>query len=222
MAKYDVFISLRLAEAGAEAKVLKTALEKEGLKVFLCTECPTPNEDLASAVVHALDACGVAVILGTATYGKRTEAGFSTFEELRFIFDENKPFVFAKMCDKFESPETRFRLSKSICYTRWMPSTPLPGDLVRRIKEKLTSPGCAHAAAVGVAVKHDAASCDSPTPNHTEAAPDPVAHQPPSNPPGGLLLLPTPSPSVHEVPLFPTAAPLPGATPAPQISLLRQ
>ena len=63
------------------------------------------------------------VIMGSKTYGKETASRYSTFQELRFIDDERKPFFLIKMCDKFEEPETRFRLNDSIAYINWMPKS---------------------------------------------------------------------------------------------------
>ena len=61
--------------------------------------------------------------MGSKTYlcqGNRSSR-YSTFQELRFIDDERKPFFLIKMCDKFEEAETRFRLNDSIAFIQWMP-----------------------------------------------------------------------------------------------------
>jgi hypothetical protein len=77
--------------------------------------------------------------MGTRSYGKDTGAGFSTFEELRFIHGQKKPFFLVKMCDRFEEPETVFRLDSSVSYFLWFPGSPIPGDLVTKILERLES-----------------------------------------------------------------------------------
>jgi hypothetical protein len=77
--------------------------------------------------------------MGTRTYGKDTGAGFSTFEELRFIKNEPKPFFLVKMCERFEEAETRFRLDPSVAYFQWLPGQPMSGDLVPQVLERLSS-----------------------------------------------------------------------------------
>lgn len=133
-----MFITLRFAEAKTHGVALQEDLEKLGLKVFLCNV--EPGDDIAATVIRALSECKLAVILGTRTYGQKTESGFSTFEELRFIFEENKPFFLVKMCDKFDVVETRFRLTSDISYYRWRPQSPSerpPAQLSQRIIAKL-------------------------------------------------------------------------------------
>jgi WD40 repeat protein len=134
---YQLFISLRFAEAINEATALKTALEAKGISTFLCAV--EPGGDICTEIVNALHDCQLAIIMGTKTYGKNTRAGYSTFEELRFIIDELKPFFLVKMCGKFEERETRFRLGSSVSYFLWTPGHPIPADLVTKIVEKLSS-----------------------------------------------------------------------------------
>lgn len=135
-----VFISLRFGEAMLEARALQTDLHARGISAFLC-DIPE-GQDLAGAVITALTYCKLAVILGTKTYGKKTHSGFSTFEELRYIFEENKPFFLVKMCNDFEEHETRFRLTSSISYFSWQPATDaergrLPPGLLDRVIRRL-------------------------------------------------------------------------------------
>jgi hypothetical protein len=78
--------------------------------------------------------------MGSPTYGKNTGAGFSTFEELQYISDENIPFFLVKMCDHFDVDFTRFLLPKSVSYFEWLAGYPVPDDLVTRILRKLESP----------------------------------------------------------------------------------
>jgi WD40 repeat protein len=134
---YQLFISLRFTEAINEATALKTALEAKGISTFLCAV--EPGGDICTEIVNALHACQLAIIMGTKTYGKNTRAGYSTFEELRFIINEPKPFFLVKMCNRFEEPETRFRLDSSVSYFPWAPGHPLLADLVTKIVEKLST-----------------------------------------------------------------------------------
>jgi hypothetical protein len=123
-----------------EAKALQSGLHARGVSAFLC-DIPE-GQDLANAVVMALTHCKLAVILGTKTYGKKTKSGFSTFEELRYIFEVNKPFFLAKMCSEFQEAETLFRLPSSISYFPWQPASEhergrLPAGLVDKIVRRL-------------------------------------------------------------------------------------
>jgi hypothetical protein len=125
-----------------EAKALQQALHKKGVSAFLC-DIP-PGQDLANAVVTALTHCKMAVILGTETYGRKTDSGFSTFEELRYIQDENKPYFLVKMCPSFEEAETRFRLPTSISYFPWQPTAAaererVPAALLTQLMMRLDS-----------------------------------------------------------------------------------
>ena len=107
------------------------------MSVFLCDVLP--GTDIAQTIVKAFHACKMAVIMGTTTYGTNTDAGYSTFEELRLIHDEGKPFFLIKMCKNFAQLETRMRLSKSIMHFEWTPGTPLPATLPQEIVRKLKS-----------------------------------------------------------------------------------
>ncbi len=135
---FDVFLSLRFSEAMDEAVALQTALQDRGLSVFLCDVAP--GGDIAQTVIRTLSNCKMAVILGTKTYGQKTKSGFSNFEELRHIINEQKDYFLIKMCDRFEEEETRFRLPPDISYYLWKPvgaaRKQVPGDLVEQIVKK--------------------------------------------------------------------------------------
>ena len=136
----DVFISLRFAESLPAALALRDSLRLEGVRVFVC-EVP-PGDDIASTVMDQLHGCRMVIVMGTATYGKKTAAKFSTFEELRFIIDENKPFFLIKMCDAFKEHKTRFWLPSTVSYYMWQPdmdNVVVPAALVKDILAKLNS-----------------------------------------------------------------------------------
>jgi hypothetical protein len=134
---YRIFISVRFEEAFTEAEALKTALEARGISTFLCAV--HPGGDIAVEIVNALRNCQLAIIMGTITYGKDTGIGYSTFQELRYIHEQRKPFFLVKMCNRFEVEETVFRMGNSVSYFLWLPVCPMPGDLVPKILEKLES-----------------------------------------------------------------------------------
>ena len=115
-----VFISLRFSEAMVEGRALQKGLLERGIASFLC-DIPA-GQDLADAVVTALAHCDLAVILGTTTYGARTKSGFSTFEELRYIFEVGKPYFMVKMCNGFEEAEAEFRLPAGTTAAHWRPT----------------------------------------------------------------------------------------------------
>eukprot|EP01040_Poterioochromonas_malhamensis_P011588 gene11588-12640_t len=136
MISYQVFISLRFEESGNEAGTLKHALEERGISTFLWKDLPGDEGGLPE-IIHALSCCQLTVIMGSKTYGKNTNDRFSTYEELRFIQDEKKPFFLVKMCEIFEEKETKFRLNDSISSLQWLPGASMPGDLVSTIIETL-------------------------------------------------------------------------------------
>jgi hypothetical protein len=101
----SVFISLRYAEAGKEAKVLKVALERKGCSVYI-------NETRAGGnmwveIAEKLEQCALVVIMGSLTYGQKTSSINSTFEEMQFLLSERKHFYLIKMCERFQLPHTR-------------------------------------------------------------------------------------------------------------------
>ena len=138
----SIFLSFRFGEAMREAKALKSALEAANMSVTLC-DLP-PGEDIADAVVHGLKHCKLAVILGTKTYGQKTDCCYGTHRELRFIDSEPKPFFLVKMCENFAIHEARFRLSADISYFKWLPAAKgqrvtVPSELVQKIRSRLDS-----------------------------------------------------------------------------------
>merc|ERR1719506_1595704 len=80
--EYDVFISLRFGEAGSEGQQLKQELERRGVRVFICNELAGAN--LMDLIYSAIQSAKLVVLMASATYGRRTTAGFSTYEEFQF------------------------------------------------------------------------------------------------------------------------------------------
>eukprot|EP00051_Salpingoeca_urceolata_P013409 m.168449 g.168449 ORF g.168449 m.168449 type:complete len:559 (-) comp17788_c2_seq1:1603-3279(-) len=140
-AKYDVFVSLRFAEAKQEALAIKAALEARGATAFVCDVAP--GEDIKRVVIHALDGCRLPVVLGTRTYGQETASTFSTHEEMEHIVSEHKkhrkPYFLVKMCEEFEVAAARFNFRDAISYFRWnSQETPTPpAQLLDQIMAKL-------------------------------------------------------------------------------------
>ncbi|EGD79186.1 hypothetical protein PTSG_09915 [Salpingoeca rosetta] len=139
MPPHRVFISLRFSEAMEESEALKKALDKRGVPTFLCAVAS--GNSIADAVIEAIDECDLVVIMGTHTYGEKTDSKFSSREELEFIINDEKPFFLVKMCDRFKHAKTRFWLPPTIAYHPWQPqgaerSDP-PGELVDAIIAKL-------------------------------------------------------------------------------------
>jgi hypothetical protein len=148
---YDIFISLRFSEAMEAAAALKVALEGRDLSVFLCDV--QPGLDIAQAVIGALSNCKLAVILGTKTYGTKTKSKFSTFQELNYIIEYDKPYFLIKMCDNFEVDNTQFHIRPSVSYFPWQPKTPserktIPRTLVDQIVQRHRDVVAGRAAAV--------------------------------------------------------------------------
>ena len=146
----DVFISLRFAESSPAALALRDSLRREDVRVFV-SEVP-PGDDLASTVMDQLHNCRMVIIMGTSTFGKKTAAKFSTFEELRFIIEEDKPFFLIKMCDSFVEHKTRFWLPSTVSHYPWQPdmdNVVVPAALVKDIVAKLKSIPVKSSAVVG-------------------------------------------------------------------------
>ena len=137
-----VFLSLRFAEALPQAVAVKTALEQRSISVFLC-DIP-PGKDIALEVTDNLVACDLVVIFGTETYGFKTKSSFSTYQELRYVMDNDKPYFYIKMCDSFSVSYTAVQLPDSVSYFAWMPSslgtisTTPPSGLVDKIASRLS------------------------------------------------------------------------------------
>lgn len=133
-APYDVFLSLRFGETGAEAWQLKQGLEDAGLTVFISDV--SAGISLHQTISEALTGCRLAVLLASATYGRATTC-FSTREELGCVLDSNKPFYLIKMAEMWEEPVVRMAFSDQIMFKCWKPGTPMPEDLVQGIVNTL-------------------------------------------------------------------------------------
>lgn len=129
----QIFISLRFGEAMEEAVQLRDALKAMGYKVFLCDEAPGIN--LQDIIFTALENAMLVVILGSKTYGKKTDSTFSTHEELNLIMVDNIPYFLIKMCERFEEVNARAHLGATM-YLQWMPGTEMPEDLPKEIEKK--------------------------------------------------------------------------------------
>ena len=143
--KYSEKDRVTLAMSKQYEVALKARLAERGLKVFLCDEAPGVN--LKRTIFSAFSAADLAIIAASATYGRQTTSGFSTYEEMNFLQTEKKPYFLLKMTpspnDKWEEVETRATYNMDV-WEYWAPGAPMPGDLVDKIVAKL---GSVHAAA---------------------------------------------------------------------------
>jgi hypothetical protein len=131
--KPDIFISFRFGEAHTEALALKKALEEVGKRVFISDVQGGGN--IEAVICEAIDKCLLVVILGTTTYGRSTTS-FSTYHEINYTFDEQKPFYLIKMTDRWEEVHVRMKFGQRTMYTLWMPGDPMPEDLISSIVAK--------------------------------------------------------------------------------------
>ena len=135
---YDFAISLRFGETNDEMVALKNALVARGYRVFLCNEAPGVN--LKKKISGVFSACDMAIIAASATYGRKTTSGFSTYEEMNFIQSEGTPYFLLKMTAaqdlNWEEDVTRGTYNMDL-YQYWKPGTPMPNDLVDNIVKKL-------------------------------------------------------------------------------------
>ena len=120
---YDIFFSLRLEESMDEAKELKAMIERTrpDIKCFLSGGNPN-SADLCMIISNALVNAKLAIVMGTKTYGKKTESNFSTYEEIQLILKKHdakkKAMFLLKMCKEWEEPQTQVMMG-SRKYRPW-------------------------------------------------------------------------------------------------------
>jgi tRNA A-37 threonylcarbamoyl transferase component Bud32 len=90
-----VFISWRMGECKKEVKVLQPALQALGIKVIVVGELP--GGDLLHAVQAGMSEAHLHIIMGTATYGKKTSGKIDTWVEMQEIKNSGKPFFLINM-----------------------------------------------------------------------------------------------------------------------------
>jgi hypothetical protein len=111
-------------EAGDAAAKLKAALSARGITSFV-SSMDSRSNSIADDIAVALCECKVFVVLGTKTFGKKTDIGFSTYNELVLACDRGKPMFLIKTFDgDFTEPTTLLRLPKDMPFTPWDPATP--------------------------------------------------------------------------------------------------
>lgn len=134
----DVFISFRFGEAHAEALALKAALEARGVVVFLSDA--QAGADLQQLIAHAISTCRLAVILGSPTYGRRTNGLFCTWSEMNYIIGHSKPYYLVRMVP-FDSDwaevHTSMAFPPSIMQKLWMLGDPMPTEIVDEVVQRL-------------------------------------------------------------------------------------
>ena len=112
----DVMFSLRYKDpeeeraAASQARSMQQALEARGISAYICDV--GPGQDFSVEIAEKIKTCKLAVIMGTATYGRKTEAVSGTFEELRMIMYRKVPVFLVKMCIEWSS-------RMSICCIKW-------------------------------------------------------------------------------------------------------
>jgi hypothetical protein len=89
------------------------------VKCFLSGGGRNPNgTNIGIAIPTALKNAKMAIIMGSKTYGKKTESNCSTFEEMHYILRKKKPMFLLKMCEEWEEPQTRLMMV-SRKFKRW-------------------------------------------------------------------------------------------------------
>jgi hypothetical protein len=133
-APYDAFLSLSFLEAIEEARAVKTALEKRGLRVFLCNM--PEGESMQREVEYALHHSTLFVIFGTKTYGKETGSVVCTYVELANIIENKYNFFLIRMCDVYDEDTAKTHLHPDIMAAMWTPKTAMPFDLIDKIMQR--------------------------------------------------------------------------------------
>ena len=141
--KRTVFISWRMAECKEEVKQLQPALEAHGVKVIVVGELP--SGDLKRAVEAGMAEAHLFIIMGTATYGKKTSGKIDTWAEMQEIKRSGKPFFLINLNP--ESSLMRFQEAKAnelfdldtVAWHRWAVGTEmdpkLPGLVMQKLEE---------------------------------------------------------------------------------------
>lgn len=125
---YDIFISLRFSEKGLKtgnpwkpveaAELLKKKLLSKGYTVFLCAL--ENGDSIYETVLNALTNSRFFVIMGSETYGAKTNSKISTYQESQFITDMGPHYYLIQMCDNFEEPHARLQFTHTeTMYDRW-------------------------------------------------------------------------------------------------------
>ena len=135
----SVFISFRIREAAHEARLLQTALESHGLRVFTCEQVQQGTESLAGRIGRELDRAQLIIVLGTRTYGTKTASPCSTREELDYVLNNREKLFFIKMCDFFEDSHARAFLTESLSYIKWTPGSPIPATITQELLARFFS-----------------------------------------------------------------------------------
>jgi hypothetical protein len=126
-----------MSEASTAAEQLKAALRLRGITSFV-SHLDSTGCNIAEDVVAELSGCELFVVLGTETFGMKTDTPFSSYNELEFACDLKKPLFLIKMFDgDFAEPMTLFRLPKATPFLVWPPSTNLPAAVMDGIVAKL-------------------------------------------------------------------------------------
>jgi hypothetical protein len=132
----DVFISLRHGEAASEARALQTALRARSISTYINDSASGVN--MGVEIANKLATCRLAIVMGSETYGVKTGAINSTFEQMQMIMgSKSDAFFLVKMCEEFQEPFTRMQFGPAVVYHQWMSGAPMPGDLVDKIVARL-------------------------------------------------------------------------------------
>jgi hypothetical protein len=122
----------------ADAIKLHAALEAANVSTYICR---TPfGADIADEVSRAITSCELFVVIGTLSYGTKTNVPFATFEELGYATQLMKRIVVIRRCDQqFTDPRTQFLLQNAAAYMLWEPWVEMPENLVQNIIDTLNN-----------------------------------------------------------------------------------
>ena len=139
---WDAFVSFRHAEAKAEAKLIRGALEEHGISCFVSGEAAV-GENIAERITKNLGGAKMVVFMGTRTYGTKTTA-FSTWEEMQYA-QAKKKFIFPiKMLqpdEAFDVDATGFFFDSGVKFASWQPGAPMPLNLIEELLRSASKAG---------------------------------------------------------------------------------
>lgn len=142
----DIFISLRVKDKltmpMAVAFALRDQLRALGHSVVLIDA--KNGDDVFHMVTEAIVRAALVLIIGSEDYGEKTQCGFSSYQELKFVWNAGRPFFVLQLCENFKQPAALFTIGNGAIFShRYRPvltatnelDPPLPPSLVPEIQE---------------------------------------------------------------------------------------
>ena len=133
----DVFVSYRICEMSAEAKLLRQQLADQSIRAFVAEEDVKVGHDMQKEIARALDEATLVVVLASEKYGFSGTTAFATRNELNFVLGEGKPLYLIKSCERWDEAWVRLALGNHVLHCRWLPGEEIPSNVIEDIKAEV-------------------------------------------------------------------------------------